>query len=191
MDIDGQNNMIQPYAPVLQPNISLSDLVNHIGNNLPFSNNAPVQGYPKDMLENISQILLSDNQLTAASDERTLMSRVNSLCCLLQDYENGQQIVNNSSIPHLNLIPHQGGNDGSTLHSIFMPVNAIPTENQMISSTPGSSQMVQQDGNDNSNPEELGISRKDSFSELVHQLPRIASLPSFLFDISENGEILK
>ncbi|KAK1429766.1 hypothetical protein QVD17_11984 [Tagetes erecta] len=200
MDIDGQNNTRQQYAPGVQPNISLSDLVNHIGNslseqnssmNLPFSNNAPVQGYPKDMLENISQILLSDNQLTAASDERTLMSRVNSLCCLLQDYENGQQVVNNSSIPHQYQIPHQARNDSSTLESILMPVNATPTENLMISSTPGSSQMVQQDGNDNSNPEASGISRKDSFSELVHQLPRIASLPRFLFDISENGEILK
>ncbi|KAL8223109.1 hypothetical protein R6Q57_020508 [Mikania cordata] len=197
IEIGQQKDIKQPHAPGIHPNMSISDLVSHIGNslseqnisrNLPFSNNAPGPNYPKDMLENISQILLSDSQLTAASDERTLMSRVNSLCCLLQDYENGQQIVNNSSIPH------QGINDSSTPDSILMPVNTTPTDNQMSSSTPGSSQMTQQDGNDNSNPEsnqEPGISRNDSFSELVHQLPRIASLPRFLFDISENGEILK
>ncbi|KAI3754527.1 hypothetical protein L1987_54312 [Smallanthus sonchifolius] len=209
MDIDGQNNMNQPYAPGLLPNMSIADLVNHIGNdlskqnipmNLPFSNNAHGLSYPKDMLENISQILLSDNQLTAASDERTLMSRVNSLCSLLQDYQNGQQIVNDSStlhhnlIPHHDLISHQGINDSSTPDSVLMPVNTTPTDNQIISSVPGSSQMAPQDGNDNFNPEsnqEPGISRNDSFAELVHQLPRIASLPRFLFDISENGEILK
>ncbi|KAK9076785.1 hypothetical protein SSX86_005119 [Deinandra increscens subsp. villosa] len=199
MDIDGQRDIKQPYAPGLHPNMSISDLVNHIGSNLseqnvswnlPFSSNAPGPGYPRDILENISQILLSDNQLTAAaSDEKTLMSRVNSLCSLLQDYENGQQIVNASSIPN------QGRNDGSTPDSTLMPVNTTPTDNPMTSSTPGSSQTVmQQDGTDSSNPEsnqESGISRKDSYSELLQQLPRIASLPKFLFDISENGEILK
>ncbi|KAJ0934237.1 hypothetical protein HanRHA438_Chr03g0105141 [Helianthus annuus] len=210
MDIDGQNGMKQQlYAPGLQPNMSISDLVNQIehgfseqntSGNLPISHNAPGLDYPKDTLENISQILLSDNQLTATSDERTLMSRVNSLCCLLQDYQNGQQIVNDSSIPHQvqndgftphhNLISPQGGNDCFTP----MHVNTTPTDNQMSSSTPGSSQMAPQDGNDSSNPEsnqESGITRTDSFAELVHQLPRIASLPRFLFDISENGEILK
>ncbi|XP_076928724.1 uncharacterized protein LOC143592777, partial [Bidens hawaiensis] len=200
MDIDGQTDMNQLYTPTFQPNISLSDLVNHIENlsdqntpgNVPFSNNAPGSDYPKEMLESISQILLSDNHLTTTSDERTIMSRVNSLCCLLQ-YQNSQQTVNDDSTPH------QGGNDDYTPGSVTipMPVNTTPTDsvNQMISSTAGSgTQMAPQDGNDNSTPEsnrESGISRNDSFAELVHQLPRIASLPKFLFEISESGEILK
>ncbi|KAI8018720.1 hypothetical protein LOK49_LG04G00612 [Camellia lanceoleosa] len=39
----------------------------------------------QDMLENIAHVLLSDTQFTTASDEMTLVSRVNSLRCLLQD----------------------------------------------------------------------------------------------------------
>ncbi|OMO73956.1 cc-nbs-lrr resistance protein [Corchorus olitorius] len=38
----------------------------------------------RDLLEEITQYLLSDSQHTSASDEQSLMSRVNSLCCLLQ-----------------------------------------------------------------------------------------------------------
>ncbi|KAE9462528.1 hypothetical protein C3L33_05561, partial [Rhododendron williamsianum] len=37
----------------------------------------------QDMLENIAQILLGDTE--CASDEKKIMSKVNSLCCLLQD----------------------------------------------------------------------------------------------------------
>lgn len=50
--------MNQLYAPAFLPNISLSDLVNHIENlsdqntpgNVPFSNNALGSDYPKEMV---------------------------------------------------------------------------------------------------------------------------------------------
>ncbi|KAJ9550803.1 hypothetical protein OSB04_014848 [Centaurea solstitialis] len=235
-DLEGQKDMEQMTIPQQLPTtISITDLVNglpeqKISGNPPFSDNH-VSGHetPKDVLENISQILLSDNHLPAASDEKTLMSRVNSLCCLIQDHQNGQQDANP------NLIPQQDRNDRSTLGP--NPVHGYKTRDD---TTVGQSSKLPQehwngqqdgngssaldtnlmpaggnrtredggtigldhhpDGNDNSNPESdpmgenvtgSGMSRKDSFAELVHQLPRIASLPRFLFDISENGEILK
>lgn len=75
----------------LHPSINMSDLVNHIGNciserrtsgtSMIFDDDLQV----KDILEEITQYLFSDTQFTAASDEQSLMTRVNSLCCLLQD----------------------------------------------------------------------------------------------------------
>ncbi|KAL4564201.1 hypothetical protein LXL04_028257 [Taraxacum kok-saghyz] len=212
---------------------------------------------PNNMLENISQILLSDNNhLNADSDEKTIISRVNSLCCLLQDYQSGQQdgnvffnpdpnlipqsnqnlipqqYINDHSTlgPNLipqqdrsycstfgpNLIPHQGQidastldpnlifmherNDGSTLGANLNPSNRTQEDGSSSLSTkvPREYPNSQQDGNDgctleneSGSNEGSGITRTDSFSDLVHQLPRIASLPRFLFEISENGEILK
>ncbi|KAI3496104.1 hypothetical protein L1887_38454 [Cichorium endivia] len=199
----------------------------------------PLKETTNDMLENISQILLSDNHLTADSDEKKIISRVNSLCCLLQDCQHAQQDGNVILTPDPNLISQQNRNDSFILDTSLMPQqyrndrstldpNRIPQrgpndgstlgygstfgsnliwENRTREDGSGSSRStklpqdypnVQQDGNDGSTPENgsgsnegSGISRKDSFSDLVHQLPRIASLPRFLFDISENGEILK
>nr|GEV55059.1 hypothetical protein [Tanacetum cinerariifolium] len=77
-----------------QKTMSISDLVNHIGHCisekksdqvLPFFENVSSGVDQNDMLQNISQILLNDTYLTTASEEENLMSRVNSLCALLQD----------------------------------------------------------------------------------------------------------
>jgi len=38
----------------------------------------------KEMLEEIAQHLLNDNHVIVASNEKSIMTRVNSLCCLLQ-----------------------------------------------------------------------------------------------------------
>ena len=155
-------NGLEEYAPQgpktfsgqmkTPPNMSISELVNHIGHSiskpksaglLPLLENVSAGGHQKHELENISQILLSDTQLTTASDEKTLLSRVDSLCSLLQD-------GNDSFTPDCNPMPEIGSWE-----------------------------------------EDFGnASGKDSFSDLLHGLPRIASLPRFLFDISEDDEIL-
>lgn len=78
-------------VPGLRPSISMSDLMNHIGQCIseqmttgnPFFAPEGEGRCSKDMLEEINQYLLSDVQLPA-SDEQSLMSRVESLCCLLQ-----------------------------------------------------------------------------------------------------------
>nr|XP_043629764.1 uncharacterized protein LOC122601053 [Erigeron canadensis] len=224
-EMEGQKDIEQLNAPRLKPTLSISDFINYVGNNLseqrnlPFSDSVLSQEIPKDMLENISEILLGDSQLTTASDEKTLMSRVNSLCCLLQDRQKGHQDGNVLSTHDHNLSLQQEKNGSSTSDSIIMPGNTIqdgastslsaklPQDYLNDSSTPGSSQIAQQDGNASSNLEsnpisetgtpldgpnqESGLSRNDSYADLVHHLPRITSLPRFLFDISENGEILK
>ncbi|KAF2301539.1 hypothetical protein GH714_025774 [Hevea brasiliensis] len=80
----------QIKVPELQPSMSLSDLVNNHGQRISeqmISGNPKIShGDPKngDILEEITRYLLRDSQLTSASDEQHLMSRVNSLCCLLQ-----------------------------------------------------------------------------------------------------------
>ncbi|KAJ9557967.1 hypothetical protein OSB04_012581 [Centaurea solstitialis] len=141
-----------------QPNMSISQLVNHIGHCisepnsggiLPLLENVSAVGNQKDAIDNISQILLSDTQLGTASDENTLLSTVDSLCSLLQVHDG-----NDSFTPDCNPMTEIGGWEED-----FGNASGV-------------------------------MSRKDSFSDLLHGLPRIASLPRFLFDISEDGEIL-
>ena len=86
----GLNQWEQLKVPGLRSSMSMSDLVNHVGHCLseqlnsghPLYSGEGLQG--KDMLEEIAQYLLTDSQHTLDSDGKSLMSRVNSLCCLLQ-----------------------------------------------------------------------------------------------------------
>lgn len=90
-----------------------------------------------------------------ASDERSIMSKVNSFCCLLQD---------------AGMVQSQQMNWGGT-------------------STTGNGFDPEEESNKASGRRTAAnISRKDSFGELLMHLPRIASLPQFLFDIAEDGE---
>ncbi|CAI9098719.1 OLC1v1035410C1 [Oldenlandia corymbosa var. corymbosa] len=88
-DIQTLKNLEQYKVTGIRPSISLSDLVNHIGNQIServTSGNMPSEKASEchEMLENVAQMLLSDTQNDAASDEK-LMKKVNSLCCLIQD----------------------------------------------------------------------------------------------------------
>lgn len=163
----------QLKVPRLRGSMSVDDLVNHIGNciseQIISSGNAslPPSVLPtKEMLEDVAQYLLSDNTQASlpSDDEKSLMARVNSLCCLIQK-------------------------DGTAA-----PQN--PKENS------GSIMDVGNDSDDSSDDEaesaqeaESGfeakpqpITRKESFGELLMNLPRIASFPQFLFKISEDAE---
>lgn len=80
----------QLKVPGLRQSMSMTDLVNHIGNCLSeqvTSGNIPTDKASEcqDILDNISQVLLSDTHNIAASDEKSVMKRVNSLWSLLQD----------------------------------------------------------------------------------------------------------
>ncbi|XP_061347537.1 uncharacterized protein LOC133293038 [Gastrolobium bilobum] len=84
-DSKGPRDWDQIKLPGLRPSMSASDFINQVERCLseemtPFSGGGPEY---KEMLDDIAQYLLSDNQVTA-SDEESLMSRVNSLRCLLQ-----------------------------------------------------------------------------------------------------------
>ncbi|KAH0993237.1 hypothetical protein GBA52_004720 [Prunus armeniaca] len=182
VDSRGPKNCVQMKVPGLHPAMSMSDLVSHIGNCISEQmtsgnpSSADQQSEYQDMLEDIAQYLLSDNQFTAASDEKSLMSRVNSLCCLLQkDPGSVQNMVDGESSGE----GQDGGSDAQLNHT---------PDNKSGANTKD----PEDDTKDASGGKKAtGMSRKDSFGELLFHLPRIASLPSLpslpkvLFNISE------
>ncbi|KAL5840110.1 hypothetical protein ACOSQ4_012718 [Xanthoceras sorbifolium] len=184
VDSKGTKNWDQIKLPGIHPSMSMSDLMNHIGHciseqitsgNQPMSEEGPGC---REILEDIAQYLLSDTQLTAASDEKSLMSRVNSLCCLLQKEPSTAQNlqVNGESSGGR---PDGGNGSNAQLNNTFelMPDNR----------TRGDIKAPEGDAKDVSGSKPTtGMSRKDSFGELLLHLPRIASLPKFLFNISED-----
>ncbi|KAJ3695429.1 hypothetical protein LUZ60_000806 [Juncus effusus] len=147
---------------LIRASMSVDDLVNHLGNCISsdpslHANSLP----PKEMLEELAQYLLSDTQgaSSAVSDEKSLMARVNSLCCLIQK-------------------------DGGNNNAVKDDCSDSDDEVEQFDRKDGKR------GNDGGSKDEkpAGMSRKDSFGELLMHLPRIASMPQFLFNISEDSE---
>ncbi|KAG2408095.1 hypothetical protein LR48_Vigan01g241500 [Vigna angularis] len=171
-DSKGPRNCDQIKLPGLRTSMSVSDFIGHIEHCL---SEQITCGDPsfcdgrrgfQEMLEEIAQHLLNDNQVVAASDEKSLMTRVNSLCCLLQTDPAALQ----SSHDKENVAdgPDDGKNiDLESMHNIKMKIDVRPAE---------------VDFRDVS----CGMSRKDSFGEFLLHLPRIASLSKFLLNISED-----
>lgn len=176
-DCQGPRTLDQIVLPGLRPSMSMSDFMNHIehclseqitSGNPNFSVERPEY---KDMLEDIAQHLLNDTQVTAASDEKSLMSRVNSLCCLLQK---DPPAVQNSIVTDDSTV--QGPDGGSNIQ-LDLTAGSKGTINVK------DSEEVKREVSDGKQAQ--GMSRKDSFGDLLLHLPRIASLPKFLFNISE------
>ncbi|OMO73958.1 hypothetical protein COLO4_26778 [Corchorus olitorius] len=161
--------------PGLPASMSMSDLVNHIGNCITeqmTSSGEELQG--RDLLEEITQCLLSDSQHTSASDEQYLMSRVNSLCCLLQK---DPAVAPTSNIKEDDAVDAReyGKNVFKNVEDGSFSASAPVTTNE---------------------PDEVSgskrpqaMSRKDSVGDLLLNLPRIASLPQFLFNFMEDSDI--
>jgi hypothetical protein len=182
VDSKAPRNWDQIKVPGLRHSMSMTDLMNHIGNciseqmtsgNQLFSAN---ESECRDILEDIAQCLLSDTQQTTSSDEKRIMARVNSLCCLLQkDPASTQNLeVNGESF-------FEESNNGKglqlnctneSLHENKFRGDIRGSEGSSIKDVSGSKQV-------------LGMSRKDSFGDLLLHLPQIASLPKLLFNISE------
>jgi hypothetical protein len=160
--------------------MSVDDLVNHLGNCISeqmTSGNSNMPGNlipPKELLEDMAQYLLSDTQAASASDEKSLMARVNSLCCLIQTD------TNTAGDPY-NTLPVNGNISDGNADS--------DREGEEFNSKP-STNLNGNNNNSNNSKEEnpTGMSRKDSFGDLLLHLPRIASMPQFLFNISEGSE---
>lgn len=168
-EFKGQRTWEQLKVPGLHPSISMGDLVNHIGHciseqmnsvNPPFSHE---QLQSNDMLDEIAQYLLSDSQFTSASDEQSLMARVNSLCCLLQK--------DPASVQNLQV----DDEDSVRVDSVSELIDDHKDRGEDIRASEGDSKVP-------------AMSRKDSYSDLLLHLPRITSLPKFLFNISEDEE---
>ncbi|KAK6153797.1 hypothetical protein DH2020_013436 [Rehmannia glutinosa] len=148
------SNWDQIKVPGVRSSMSMSDLVSHLEHRISeqgTSNNPTLSSeewQSLQILDDINRCLFSDIQHSPDSDEKSLMSRVNSLCCLLQK-------------------------DGSN----------APFE--------GDLSQVQERENESNGKKVKGdcsMSRKDSVGDLLLNLPRIASLPQFLFNISEDFE---
>ncbi|KAI4335513.1 hypothetical protein L6164_014151 [Bauhinia variegata] len=163
--------------PGMHRSISMSDFMSQIGHCISEQMTSGNQAFSggesefQDILEDIAQYLLNDNQSTAASDEKSLMSRVNSLCCLLQ--KDPVAVRNSESTAP----GHDNGKDIQLNHS-SEPIQDNINRTEV--------KAAEEDTKDVSGGKQIqGMSRKDSFSELLLHLPRIASLPKFLFNISE------
>lgn len=183
-DLKRQRNWEQLKVPGLHPSISMSDLMNHIENRI---SEQMTSGNPAlseegvechGILEDIAQYLLSDSQFTAASDEKSLMSRVNSLCCLLQkDPGSVQNLQMNGEGCFEELDEKKDVQLNHTSESVH--------ENK----APGDITVPEGDSKDVTGYKQApAMSRKDSFGDLLLHLPRITSLPKFLFNISEDDE---
>ncbi|KAJ6673432.1 hypothetical protein OIU85_012437 [Salix viminalis] len=182
VDSKAPRNWDQIKVPGLPPSMSMTDLMNHIGNciseqmtsaNQPFSADG---SECQDILEDIAQYLLSDTQQTTSSDEKGIMARVNSLCCLLQkDPASTQNLQGNGESFN------EEANNGKGV--LLNHTNESFHENKARGDIRGSEGSSSKDIS-GSKPT-TGMSRKDSFGDLLLHLPRIASLPKFLFNISE------
>ncbi|GMH13783.1 hypothetical protein Nepgr_015624 [Nepenthes gracilis] len=174
--LKSSKNWEQLIMQGLCPSLSMTDLVNHIGNCISgqvSSENPSLTTEGSEscrLLKDVAQQLLGDSQLTICSDEKSLMSRVNSLCCLLQQDNasvQGVQFTGKSGFEET-----EGGKDG-----------------QVKDNTQGNLVISEGERPDFSNSKQAPtMSRKDSYGELLLHLPRITSLPKFLFDISEDAE---
>ncbi|MED6107324.1 hypothetical protein PIB30_012976 [Stylosanthes scabra] len=161
-------------VPGLRPSMSVSDFLGHIEQCL--SEQITSEPEYQEMLEDIAQYLLSDNQATGtgASDEKSLMTRVNSLCCLLQKDPPAVQDSNEHETVVEGPDRGKGIQLGHTHETMQDDESRIDVKAE------------EQDSRDVSSSKQApGMSRKDSFGELLLHLPRIASLPKFLFNISE------
>ncbi|XP_078443656.1 uncharacterized protein LOC144713049 [Wolffia australiana] len=152
--VTGEQNPTCPFrVPGIRPSMSMSDFVSQIGQCINEKTGSDDQFLEinRDALEEMTQQLLSDSQCGPASDEPSLMSRVNSLYCLLQK-------------------------DPAAAQNLLIGRGCGEEEGEEETDS------AAMDGRD----PPPAISRKESSGDLLLYLPRIASLPQFLFDIAED-----
>lgn len=170
------SNWDQIKVPGLHPSMSMSDLVSHIEQCISgkMTSGSPIvsskQQHSKEILEEIAQYLFNDSHqhAMASDEEQSLMSRVNSLCCLLQKDPSTTMSQNLNAKSDDSFDVNRGGGEmGRTNFN-----SALACETNDVSDCKQAQVM----------------SRKDSFGELLLSLPRIASLPQFLFNLSQDSD---
>ncbi|KAL0464001.1 UNVERIFIED_CONTAM: hypothetical protein Slati_0287700 [Sesamum latifolium] len=173
----------QIRVPGIRSSMSMSDLVSHLEHRISEQGTSDTPTLSSEewqslqILDDINRCLFSDIQHLPDSDEKSLMSRVNSLCCLLQkDTAPGSNVqFKSDNSPDLSLVQKRGeesNNFGASTSAEKVEESIHNEESEGIS---GSNQVS-------------SMSRKDSVGDLLLNLPRIASLPQFLFNISEDLE---
>lgn len=165
--LKGLTNWDQIKVPGMNPSMSMSDLVNHIENRITeqrTSTNHPLSREEQEsleILEDISRCLFNDAQFgSSTSDEKSVMSKVNSLCCLLQKDPTTFQDLNPKT-------DYENGKSSFELK----PISETVCEDYTV---------IGDEGDDIKKGS--GMSRKDSVGELLLNLPRIASLPQFFYN---------
>ncbi|KAI5600638.1 hypothetical protein POPTR_001G041800v4 [Populus trichocarpa] len=172
------SNCDQIKVPGLHPSISMSDLVNHIGHCISeqmTSGNSILSGgdiKSSDILDEITQYLLGDSQVMSASDEQSVVSTVNSLCCLLQKDPATARDLQAKSLSDLDVDHDRRINETNS--------TASACQSKFIESFPAPEGEA---SNVSICKQAPAMSRKDSVGELLLNLPSIASLPQFLFNI--------
>ncbi|KAL6563099.1 hypothetical protein OROHE_005686 [Orobanche hederae] len=165
------SNWDQIMVPGIRSSMSMTDLVSHLENRISEqgSSSNPTLSSEEwqslQILDDINRCLFSDiqNLPPGDSDEKSLMSRVNSLCCLLQK-DNPPPYESEGRLD----FPRKRENEYGDMLTDGKKVGSVVSD---------------EDGDDGQY-----MSRKDSVGELLLNLPRIASLPQFLFNISEDYE---
>ncbi|KAJ7952005.1 ATP-dependent DNA helicase [Quillaja saponaria] len=142
--------------------MSMTDLASHVGHCISEQMTSSNPTFADDiqhraMLEELNQNLFNDSQVAATSDEQYLMKKVNSLCCLLQK---DPSTTKNSQVKASNNL----GSSNSIL--VLPPESNIAKPEGELDYTSGCKQAT-------------GMPRKESFGELLLNLPRVASLPHF------------
>ncbi|KAG7036552.1 hypothetical protein SDJN02_00171 [Cucurbita argyrosperma subsp. argyrosperma] len=161
------NKWDQVLVPGIRPSMSVSDFVSHIEHCLPMFSEDNQQS--RETLEGITQYLFGDSQHASDADEQTIMSRVNSLCSLLQK---DSCMAKASQAKAGNSLNVAGGNVNSisALEHEIKNEESFPVRNGFESS------------------KHIATSRNDSVGELLLNLPRIASLPRFFFNLFDDSD---
>lgn len=174
------SNWDQIRVPGLHTSMSMSDLVIHLENRISeqkTSDNVVLSNEDRqglEILDEISRCLFSDTQYVPASDEKSLMSRVNSLCCLLQKDPLAGPTLTPKNESYSDASPMVKRTYESGLAHVF--------------TTERSGTTAEGDSDLSGNKTMPSMSRKDSVGELLLNLPRIASFPQFLFNIAEDSQ---
>lgn len=211
------SNLDQIKLPGLHPSMSMDDLVSHIGHciseqNPNFANDGQNS---RSILEEFTQYLFNDSQHATTSDEQHVMSRVNSLYCLLQKDPSAAEdspITRNGNSQHATTAEEQYvmsrvnslycllQKDPSTADDTTMTrnVNGLDADEGGKVGASNNTQLspcktkvfdleAQPDDASGCKQGGTGMSRKESAGDLLLNLPRIASLPQFLFNLSEDS----
>lgn len=166
----------QMQVPGLHSSMSMSDLVNHIENRITKNrtpgNNQPLSHEEQEslkILEDISRCLFNDSQYgPSTSDEKSIMSRVDSLFCLLQ--------TDPTTVHESKTENETNGGNGKLI-----------VEKGCDESVGGSKNVLEDSDEADEDKKTPGIPRNDSVGELLLNLPRIASLPRFFFNLDDFG----
>ncbi|XP_057777865.1 uncharacterized protein LOC130996588 [Salvia miltiorrhiza] len=151
--------------------MSMSDLVSHLENRIleqGTSDNPTISSEEwksLQILDDIKRCLFSETQHLPASDEKSLMFRVDSLCCLLHNDAPAGSSVQLKRDNNLNLSLLQKGGDESSSDGF------LSTEKRA-----GVGDVHNEEPEDVSGPNQASsMSRKDSVGELLLNHPRIYS----------------